>query len=527
MTSTAAQSALLPDVDDVVRLCAEVIGVASLSLESNFFDAGGDSITAARLAVLLEEEWNAPVDVFAIMAAEDLREIHGGLLDSVLATHRRDAVPPRPPGALMPSLNQEVRLRMDAEVADTLGRRHTHTLALAFRSTEVIDPDRLRRALRSVALRHEPLRSVFPSPAEVVVLDDVTPDLAVREIESCADASLREVVEQHAATAFDLAAAPPWSVLLLRHQDHCQVVSLTLDHLLADGESVEILLRDLADAYDEDAPLAPMRPSYYDWAHWQRAAQLPVALDHAAGLVDDANPGQALLPELRLTIQEQLGPSALGLARHTLPPRPVRALAEVAAELGGTLFQALLLCYGAVVDRVRVPGRSGMVISVSNRARAETRDMFGWVANMVFLPLHLDESASVTDGLANVHAALAGIGEISTVPVRVLQEHLWRGDSSISRFPGVFVEFRKESPVDLEAWGGRWRRVKLETPIFLLPGLSLWLRQRLDGSLDMTLGYDRGQLSTARARALLGDVASAVDDAVVPERLLGTLGNQQ
>jgi len=70
----------LPDVRSLAKLCAEVIGVNSVSPEENFSDVGGDSVTAARLAVLMEQRWGIELDIFTIIAADSLNEIHEGLM---------------------------------------------------------------------------------------------------------------------------------------------------------------------------------------------------------------------------------------------------------------------------------------------------------------------------------------------------------------------------------------------------------------------------------------------------------------
>jgi acyl carrier protein len=69
----------IPDVRSLAELCAEVIGVKTVAPEENFLDAGGDSVTAARLAVLVEERWGMELDIFTIIAADSLNEIHEGL----------------------------------------------------------------------------------------------------------------------------------------------------------------------------------------------------------------------------------------------------------------------------------------------------------------------------------------------------------------------------------------------------------------------------------------------------------------
>ncbi|MFI0421729.1 acyl carrier protein [Spongiactinospora sp. 9N601] len=68
------------ELDQVVALVEEVVGVQGLTADSNLFDVGGDSLTAAHLSLLFEERFGTPMDVFTIYASENLAEIHQGLL---------------------------------------------------------------------------------------------------------------------------------------------------------------------------------------------------------------------------------------------------------------------------------------------------------------------------------------------------------------------------------------------------------------------------------------------------------------
>ncbi|MFJ6076507.1 phosphopantetheine-binding protein [Streptomyces sp. NPDC093065] len=70
-------------LEQVIDLVEEVVGTRGLSKDSNFFEAGGDSLTAAHLSLLLEERLEASVDVFTIYASENLSEIHDALLENV------------------------------------------------------------------------------------------------------------------------------------------------------------------------------------------------------------------------------------------------------------------------------------------------------------------------------------------------------------------------------------------------------------------------------------------------------------
>ncbi|GAA1938392.1 hypothetical protein GCM10009738_09300 [Kitasatospora viridis] len=72
-----------PTLQEFTALCADILGVPELAPESNFFDEGGDSISAARLAVELDERWELQIDMFEIFTAANIHELHSGMSEAL------------------------------------------------------------------------------------------------------------------------------------------------------------------------------------------------------------------------------------------------------------------------------------------------------------------------------------------------------------------------------------------------------------------------------------------------------------
>lgn len=69
----------LPDEETFAKLCAAVIGIPVIHLDDHFFESGGDSLSAARLAVMVDETWQLRLDIFDIMTADSIRGIYVSL----------------------------------------------------------------------------------------------------------------------------------------------------------------------------------------------------------------------------------------------------------------------------------------------------------------------------------------------------------------------------------------------------------------------------------------------------------------
>ncbi|WP_335975030.1 MULTISPECIES: acyl carrier protein [Streptomycetaceae] len=71
-----------PTLEEFTRLCADILGVPELSGDANFFEAGGDSIGAAQLAVEVDERWGVQVDMLEMFAVPNLSALHAGIREA-------------------------------------------------------------------------------------------------------------------------------------------------------------------------------------------------------------------------------------------------------------------------------------------------------------------------------------------------------------------------------------------------------------------------------------------------------------
>src|SRR5690606_34215362 len=124
--------------------------------------------------------------------------------------------------------------------------------------------------------RHEVLRTRFvmdgTEPLQVPV-DDANVAWVVDEREGLSESERLEAAKQacddESQVRFDLSAAPPVRVRLLRFADDDHVLVLNLHHIVTDARSLEIFARDVERAYAGEA-LPPLVVQYADYAAWQR-----------------------------------------------------------------------------------------------------------------------------------------------------------------------------------------------------------------------------------------------------------------
>ncbi|WP_456239147.1 amino acid adenylation domain-containing protein [Rhodococcus artemisiae] len=333
----------------VAAVFADVLGIERVGLDDDFFDLGGNSLVATRVAARLGERLDLRVParlVFegsTVVALAALVDAHTGdtARTPLTAGPRPDPIPLSPAQQRIWFLN-----RFDtASAADNI--------PVALRLRGRLDIAALRAAVHDVIERHESLRTFYPDRDGVgcqVVLDasEVAPPVEV-EIVPPADVAGR--VAHAVTTGFDVAEEVPLRVELLQVADDEHVLVLVVHHIAADGASTGPFVRDLATAYfartvGEAPGWSPLDVQYADYTVWQRAV-----LGH------ESDGGSVAAREIEFWTRMLDGlPDRLDLP--TDRPRPV----EASGRGGTVLFEIDASLHAAVAETGQTTGCSPFMI---------------------------------------------------------------------------------------------------------------------------------------------------------------------
>ncbi|MFH8608244.1 amino acid adenylation domain-containing protein [Streptomyces sp. NPDC018029] len=347
------------------------------------------------------------------------------------------------------------------------------------------------RALDALVARHESLRTVFRTAADgtqtqIVAATGrahltVEKDVRARE----ADARLRT----DAARPFDPATGPLLRCTVYAVDDGSHRVLLVAHHLICDGWSLGVILRDLSAGYEAesgyeyeaesgydvesgpgDAAHAVPEPEpplqYPDFAVWQRERQAEgayaEAVAHWAGRLRGA-------PEVVSPPLDRPRPavrSAEGGSEHFLLGGDVRArLAETARTRDATPFMALFAAYAAFLGRLS--GRDDLVIGypVSGRDRPELQEMVGMLTNTLALRVDLTGDPSYTELIGRIRSELLAGQPYQDAPFESVVDALAPARET-SHDPVVQLVFAYDDDTDLSLrlTGAHVERVQLALP---------------------------------------------------------------
>jgi amino acid adenylation domain-containing protein/non-ribosomal peptide synthase protein (TIGR01720 family) len=306
----------------------------------------------------------------------------------------------------------------------------SYNIGLAVRLLGRLDTAALEAALSEVVRRHEALRTRFVSRGEAAVqlIDPPWPvtlePLAVAPDE--AGERARAILQQR----FDLAHDRLLRVALLRLDAEQHVLVLAMHHVVSDGWSIGVLVREVealyaAFAQRRPSPLPELPVQYADYAVWQRRWLADGALERQLDYWTDQLAAAPAALELSTDRPRPAVPSFRGAVHpFTIDPARTKALANLARQHGATLFMLLLAAFQVLL--ARCSGQYDVVVGtpIAGRTRAETEGLIGFFVNMLALRSRLDRAASFRSVLQGVKAAALDAYAHQDLPFEKLVEAL-------------------------------------------------------------------------------------------------------
>jgi amino acid adenylation domain-containing protein len=490
----------------VAGVFAEVLGQPQPAVSDDFFALGGHSLLATKVVAKLSTQLGLSVPVRDLFNHPAV-----GQFAAAIDRLRADAAPaaplvPRPAGEAPPLSFGQERLwflqRLDPE--DT-----SYNMYLVRRLRGTLDATGLASAVTGLAARHEALRTSFPEVdgAPVAVVHPPA-SIAVEQVD-CGDAedppaAARLAVTRRVNTPFDLAAAPPIRVSLIRLGRDDHVLCIAAHHIIGDAPSLNVMLDDLARIYEArlagtEPGLVPLPVQFGDFAWWQRSG----AEDGEAAARSAAYWRQQLAdpPPLELNAGRAAPDAPAGQAgMHVFRvDREVTAGLERAARDGSTtLFTVLLAAYQVLL--ARHTGRPDILVGTSwaTRDRIELEPVVGYLTSTLVFRGNLAGDPTFAELVADTRQSVLQALDHGDVPFeRVISELNLPRDARNLLMPTMVLLHTPAVDGVARTSIGNLTATQFDTDL-LRPKFDLALEGwQDDDGLLLVLHYDTGLLTAA------------------------------
>lgn len=368
-----------------------------------------------------------------------------------------------------------------------------YNVPAAMRLSGELDVQALRMSLEEIVRRHESLRTVFSVSEGQAVQTVKAPEswtlnsIDLSELESNQrEAEALRLAKQDTARPFDLSRGPLLRTSLVRLAPREHILSLTMHHIVSDGWSLGVFIRELSALYEafrdgQTSPLGELTIQYPDYAQWQREHLGGPALEKHLSYWREELKGAPLVLELptdrpRPNLQRTFGKSLPFALSKTLSVE----LEALSRRESTTLYMTLLAAYQTLLHHYT--GQEDFLVgsAIANRNRAETEGLIGLFVNTLPQRARLSNSPTFRELLKQVSESALDANLHQDLPFSMLVEEL-QPQRDLSHTPLFQVMFVFQNvPID---------------PL-VLPGLTITPVEiedeaaKYDLSLSMTNGAD-------------------------------------
>jgi amino acid adenylation domain-containing protein len=328
-----------------------------------------------------------------------------------------------------------------------------NNLSVACRLVGVLDIGALERSLNEIVRRHEVLRATFPSvegqPIQAIAAE-LTLKLPVIDLTGVPPAQQEKEVQRQTREAaqqpFDLMQGPLLRVKLLKLTEVEHVLVLVMHHIVFDGWSFNLFMRELSVLYEafsngKPSPLTELPLQYADFAIWQRqwlqGEVLKPHLDYWKRQLG------GILPVLQLPTDRPRPPvqTYRGASQSLeLPQTLAEALKSLSQQEGVTLFMTLLAAWQTLL--YRYSGHEDIIVGIpiAGRNQVETEGLIGFFVNTLAIRTNLSGNPSFRQLLSRVREVALGAYTHQDLPFEKLVEAL-QPERDLSHSPLFQVAF--------------------------------------------------------------------------------------
>ncbi|MCW8128235.1 non-ribosomal peptide synthetase [Microbulbifer halophilus] len=403
--------------ETLVAIWREVLGLEEVGIDDHFFEIGGDSVHLVQMQTRLRSSLGADVSLRELYAHPELAEL-------AVQLERRTAVPQRtsagPETGTVP-LRRSRHLPVKGPhplsaaqyriwFADRIeGSNVLFNFPSLLHFESVVGVDMLRPVFETVIRRHLVLTARFEEE-DGQPFQYFEPDLVVRipviDLESlpddCTAAELERLRIEESRRTFNLSTGPLFHIQQVRCGPSQSQLFLNKHHIVSDGWSGAIFIRELLECFaaaanDRPANLPPLEIQYSDFVYWQ---QERLAMPGAAESLAWWQRRLADLPTLRLPLdrarQTRRDNRGLTVSRM-IDGSLVESLRAIGQKVGGTLFAVLLAAFKLLLSRY--DGRQDIVVgtSAASRPSPELEQLVGLFVNQLALRTSLEGNPSFSE----------------------------------------------------------------------------------------------------------------------------------
>ncbi|TYP76740.1 SDR family oxidoreductase [Paenibacillus methanolicus] len=433
----------------LAQLWHDILGFSSFRLDDDFYDLGGDSISAMMLVSDLKSKYQIEVPLQEIFRRPTIQQLAQFIADKAEVKSGSE-------GSRSISLTAEKAYYPVSSVQRRMYLIHqanrrdlSYQLPRMIQIDGAFDRARFVAAFQQLVRRHETLRTSFHI-VEGQIVQKIHPqlELAIEAFEP-SDEGAEELMARF-VRPFDLEQAPLIRVGLKRQSEDLHYLLFDIHHIIADGTSLTLLVKEFVQLYQGHS-LAELPIQYKDYAIWHNELAGTNEMETKAAYWHRQFAGSLPVLELPLDYPRGSQPDQPEGSQISFKADSAlsSALKAAASSQGLTLFMMLFGAYSLLLSKCS--GQEEVIVGfpIAGRERSETEPLIGMFVNTLAIRSFPQEEKSLGQYLEEIKQSSLEAYANQDYPFEKLIEALdqtWEPDRN-PLFDALFVMQNMESPV--------------------------------------------------------------------------------
>lgn len=440
-----------PDEEKMVAIWTESLQLEKVGITDNFWELGGHSLLGTKIISRVQKAFQIDVPLRALFETQTVRE-----LTAYVQTQRQNDQTRSPANIKRVQRDTPLALSLAQEriwfLHQLMPENPLYNITTAVSLTGPLDISALEQSVNSLIQRHEALRTTFitreDQPVQVIQppfsLSIMRADLRHLPPEA-KTTQAQQLAQEQTEAPFDLVHGPLIRASLVQMDTAVYHFYLTMHHIISDGWSMGVLLREIAQIYQavqihQMPPLSELSVQYADYAIWQRQylQKAELAAQTAYWQQQLTNLSPLLLP----TDFPRSSQLTFTGRRHyfTLSHPLTRALRAISQAEETSLFTVLLTAFQ--IQLFRYTGQNDIVVGspIANRHHLEIEDVIGFFVNTLILRSDVSGNPDFRTLLQRIHKMTTDAYAHQDLPFAKLVE-IMQPERDMSRNPLFQVAF--------------------------------------------------------------------------------------
>jgi amino acid adenylation domain-containing protein len=455
-----------PVEDELATIWSTVLGIEKekISIDANFFEIGGHSLKAVVLIAKIHKTFDIKLQLSELFNKTTIRELSGHIKSGTENKYRSIEFAELKEHYPLSSPQKRLFILYQFDREST-----GYNIPIILLLEGKIHKQKFEETFMRLIERHESLRTSFAlagNESVQVIHGDIA--FNIEYFQDSPDPVIKDFIRP-----FDLAKAPLIRVGLIRTAADRHVFIVDMHHIIADGVSLGILVRDFMSIY-AGKHLSPLKLQYKEYSQWQnrelQKGEIAKQQNYWLERFENGVPILELPTDFnRPPLQSFAGNSV----SFEIGEKQKDALNRLALEMGCTLYMVLIALYSIFL--AKISNQEDIVIGspTAGRDHADLESIIGIFLNTLPLRTGPVSSKTFTKYVSNLRETILTAFENQDYPYEDLVKNV-SVDRDMSRNPLFDVMFILQS---------------MDTGILEIPGLKIspYQHEHTSAKFDLTL----------------------------------------